>query len=129
MPESEATADSAGHGARFAGTKFLPPRLPATLVHRSALHERLTAGASRRLTVVVGAAGAGKSVLRADWAAGRPAGTTYWLSCDSADAGPVRFWAAFTEAPRGSEPWFGADAAELLAMDGTMSADVTASVA
>ena len=51
------------------------------------------------------------------------------MSCDRADADPVRFWAGFIEAPRAIEPWFGADAAELLAMDRTMSADVTASVA
>ena len=78
---------------------------------------------------MVGSAGAGKSVLLADWAAARPPGVTSWLSCDRADADPVRFWAGFIEAPRAIEPGFGADAADLLAMDGTMSADVTASVA
>ena len=54
---------------------------------------------------------------------------TSWLSCDEADADPVRFWAGFIEAPRAVAPGFGADAAELLAMDGVMSADVTASIA
>jgi LuxR family maltose regulon positive regulatory protein len=93
------------------------------------LHDRLTAGADQRLTIVVGSAGAGKSVLLADWAAARPPGVTSWLSCDKADADPVRFWAGFIEAPRATEPGFGADAADLLAMDGTMSADVIASVA
>ena len=116
-------------GARFALTKFRPPTLPATLVTRSVLHNRLRAGAGQRLTVVVGSAGAGKSVLLADWAAARPPGTTSWLSCDRGDADPVRFWAGFVEAPRAIEPGFGADAAELLAMDRTMSADVIASVA
>src|SRR6516225_1045952 len=56
-------------GARFAAIKFRPPGLPATLVRRPVLQQRLTAGASKRLTVVVGSAGAGKSVLLADWAA------------------------------------------------------------
>ena len=114
---------------RFAATKFRPPPLPATLVTRSALHDRLTAGRGQRLTTVVGSAGAGKSVLLADWAAARPPGVTSWLSCDKADADAVRFWTAFIEAPRAIEPGFGADAADLLAMDRTMSADVTASVA
>jgi LuxR family maltose regulon positive regulatory protein len=114
---------------RFAATKFRPPPLPDTLVPRSALHDRLTAGAGQRLTTVVGSAGAGKSVLLADWAAARPPGVTSWLSCDMADADAVRFWTAFIEAPRAIEPGFGADAADLLAMDRTMSADVTASVA
>jgi LuxR family transcriptional regulator, maltose regulon positive regulatory protein len=123
---------TAGHGplrgTRFALTKFRPPALPATLVTRSVLHDRLTAGAGQRLTVVVGSAGAGKSVLLAGWAAARPPGMTCWLSCDRADADPVRFWAGFVEAPRAIGPGFGADAADLLAMDRTMSADVTASV-
>jgi LuxR family transcriptional regulator, maltose regulon positive regulatory protein len=103
--------------------------LPSTLVRRQALQRRLTAGAGKRLTVVVGSAGAGKSVLLADWAAARPAGRTFWLACDRADADPVRFWAGFIEAPRAAAPEFGADAGELLAMDGMMSADVTASIA
>ncbi len=67
-------------------------------------------------------------MLLSSWAATRDAGTTSWLSCDEADADPLRFWAAFIEAPRAIAPWFGADAAELLAMDGAMSADVTASI-
>ena len=41
--------------------------LPGTLVTRSALHERLTDGAGKRLTVVVGSAGAGRSVLLSSW--------------------------------------------------------------
>jgi LuxR family maltose regulon positive regulatory protein len=119
-----------GRGAtRFARAKFRPTTLPPTLVARSALHERLMAGAGQRLTVVVGSAGAGKSVLLSSWAAARPLGATSWLSCDRADANPVRFWAGFIEAPRDTVPGFGADAADLLAMDGAMSADVTASIA
>jgi LuxR family transcriptional regulator, maltose regulon positive regulatory protein len=93
------------------------------------VHDRLAQGADQRLTVVVGSAGAGKSVLLADWAAARPPGTTSWLSCDRGDADPARFWAGFIEAPRTVEPGFGADAADLLAMDRRMSADITASLA
>jgi len=113
----------------FALTKFRPTTLPATLLTRAALLGRLEEGAGRRLTVVVGSAGAGKSVLLSSWAAKRQAGVTSWLSCDEADADPVRFWTGFIEAPRAVAPGFGADAAELLAMDGVMSADVTASIA
>ena len=115
--------------ARFARMKFRPTTLPTTLVTRSVLHDRLSAGAGQRLTVVVGPAGAGKSVLLSSWAAARPPGTTSWLSCDEADSGPARFWAGFVEAPRTISPGFGADAADLLAMDSTMSADVIASIA
>jgi ATP/maltotriose-dependent transcriptional regulator MalT len=120
---------SASPGVRFAMTKFRPAPLPATLVTRPALHDRLAAGAGQRLTLVAGSAGAGKSVLLSSWAAARPGGTTFWLSCDAADADPVRFWAGFIEAARVREPWFGADAADLLAMDGVVSADVMASIA
>ena len=123
----------AGHGlvraTRFALTKFRPPALPDTLITRSGLRKRLAAGSGQRLTTVVGSAGAGKSVLLADWAAARPPGATSWLSCDRADADPVRFWACFTEALRAIAPEFGADAVDLLTMDRKMSADVTASVA
>jgi LuxR family maltose regulon positive regulatory protein len=116
-------------GVRFALAKFRPTTLPTTLVTRSVLHDRLAAGAGQRLTVVVGSAGAGKSVLLSSWAAARPAGLTCWLSCDKADADPVRFWAGFIEATRALVPGFGADAVDLLAMDKAMSADVTASIA
>ena len=114
---------------RFALAKFRPTTLPTTLVTRAGLHDRLGAGADRRLTVVVGSAGAGKSVLLSSWAETRSPGVTSWLSCDGADADPVRFWAGFIEAIRVGVPGFGADAAELLAMDDAMSADVIASIA
>ena len=87
------------------------------------------AGADKRLTVAIGSAGAGKSVLLSSWAAARLPDATFWLSCDEADVDPVRFWAGFIEAPQAVVPGFGADAADLIAMDGAMSADVTASIA
>jgi len=116
-------------GARFAVAKFLPPALPGTLVVRPVLQDRLMTGAGQRLTVVVGSAGSGKSVLLSSWVAARPPGATCWLSCDEADANPVRFWAGFIEAARVVEPGFGADAGGLLTMDGAVTADVTASIA
>jgi len=122
-------ADASQGLLRFALAKFRPTALPATLVTRSALHDRLAAGAGQRLTVVVGSAGRGKSVLLSSWVAARPPDTTSWLSCDTADASPVRFWTGFIEAPQKVAPGFGADAADLLAMDGVVSADVTASIA
>ncbi|HEY3878056.1 MAG TPA: LuxR C-terminal-related transcriptional regulator [Trebonia sp.] len=129
MTESTTAGAGCSAGTRFALAKFRPPALPATLVARPLLRDRLAAGAGQRLTVVAGAAGAGKSVLLADWAASRPPGLTSWLSCDVADADPSRFWAGFIRASRAIEPGFGADAADLLAMDAAMSADVIASIA
>src|SRR5437868_931997 len=86
MVQSAATGYGLSRGTRFALTKFRPPALPSTLITRSVLHDRLTAGAGQRLTIVVGSAGAGKSVLLSDWAAARSPGVTSWLSCDKADA-------------------------------------------
>jgi NADPH:quinone reductase-like Zn-dependent oxidoreductase len=115
--------------ARFALAKFRRTTLPDTLVARPALHDQLTAGADKRLTVVVGSAGAGKSVLLSSWAQARASEVKSWLSCDRADADPVRFWTGFIEAIRVVTPGFGADAADLLAVNGRMSADVIASIA
>src|SRR5580700_10223156 len=86
MVHGATTGRGPSRGTRFALAKFRPSALPATLVTRPVLHERLAAGSGQRLTVVVGSAGAGKSVLLADWAAARPPGMTSWLSCDRADA-------------------------------------------
>ena len=129
MAEGAATGHGPLRSTRFALAKFRPPALPATLITRSLLHDQLAAGAAEGLTTVVGSAGAGKTVLLADWASARPPGVTSWLSCDKSDVDPVRFWLGFVEAPRAIAPGFGADAADLLAMDKTMSANVTASVA
>ena len=129
MTTDVAARSGAERGARFALGKFAPPAPPVTLVARPALLDRLTAGAGQRLTVVLGSAGAGKSVLLSSWAAARPPGVTSWLSCDEADANPIRFWTGFIEAVRVIEPRFGADAADLLALDGGVSADLTASIA
>ena len=129
MAQTTTTERGAPCDARFALAKFRPTTLPGTLVTRSALHERLTAGAGKRLTVVVGSAGAGKSVLLSSWSEARAPRVTSWLSCDGADADPVRFWAGFIEAIRVVAPGFGADAADVLTMNKVMSADVIASIA
>jgi LuxR family transcriptional regulator, maltose regulon positive regulatory protein len=113
----------------FATAKFRSPSLPYTLVVRAGLCDRLTAGAASRLTVVIGSAGAGKSVLLSSWASVRSPELTAWLSCDDADTNPVRFWAGFAEALRTIDPAFGVDTAQLLAMDEAVSADVIASMA
>ena len=127
---SETIADLAGQASRrFAAAKFRPPSLPGTLVTRQRLLDRLTAGVGQRLTLVAGSAGSGKSVLLASWTATRPRAATSWLSCDDADANPVRFWAGFVEATRTIAPDFGADADSLLSTDGVVTADVTASIA
>ena len=127
MAQAAAT-EHAINEARFALAKFRPTTLPDTLVVRPALHDQLTAGAGKRLTVVTGSAGVGKSVLLSSWAEARASQVTSWLSCDRADADPVRFWTGFIEAIRVVTPGFGADAIGLLMANRTMS-DVIASIA
>lgn len=63
--------EGSSRGTRFALTKFRPAALPATLITRPVLHDGLTTGADQRLTIVVGSAGAGKTVLLADRAGAR----------------------------------------------------------
>jgi LuxR family transcriptional regulator, maltose regulon positive regulatory protein len=97
-------------------------------VRRPALYGLLTAGLDKRLTLVVGSAGAGKSVLLSSWARTR-GGPTYWLSCDREEADPGRFWSDFIATVQRAEPTFGADAEMLLATECVVSPDVIASLA
>jgi ATP/maltotriose-dependent transcriptional regulator MalT len=60
------TMQAASRVPQFPLAKFRTPLLPGTLVTRPALRDRLTAGAGQRLTVAVGSAGAGKSMMLAD---------------------------------------------------------------
>jgi LuxR family maltose regulon positive regulatory protein len=120
---------SAVGDAQFAMAKFRPTTLPSTLVTRSSLYDRLTAGLSDSLTVVVGSAGAGKSILLASWAQTKGEGLVSWLSCDETDADPDRFWAGFVRSIRTVVPAFGATAADLLRSGRIDMPDVVASIA
>ncbi|MGW5423341.1 LuxR C-terminal-related transcriptional regulator [Streptomyces sp. NPDC003943] len=77
----------------------MPPALPATFLRRGRLDERLGQVPRTPLTVVEGRAGAGKTLLVADWAArlDRPVA---WLTLDAAIQGPGMFWAHFLQALR-----------------------------
>ena len=116
---------------RFPSSKFSVPTVPTGLVQRPRLLETLDSGRRARLTLVVGSPGAGKTVALADWVAARPERPTAWVSCDVADADPVRFLAAIVEAVRrGFGPSdLGEDALQLLSFDGDVSPDVVAALA
>jgi LuxR family maltose regulon positive regulatory protein len=77
-------------------TKLAPPRLPASLVARDPLAARLDEGLDRKLTLVSAPAGFGKTTLVGAWIARRRRGpgavAAAWLSLDSGDNDPVRFW-------------------------------------
>jgi LuxR family maltose regulon positive regulatory protein len=81
-------------------TKLAVPSTPR-LVARDGLADAISAGVSQPLTLVYGPAGAGKTMLVAQWAgsaqAERPVA---WLSLDPDDNDPARFWIYVIEALR-----------------------------
>ncbi|WP_258382417.1 LuxR C-terminal-related transcriptional regulator [Streptomyces sp. NTH33] len=88
-------------GDPFLRTRFAVPVRPATFLRRQRLAEHLGQALDTSLTMVNGCAGAGKTLLVADWAAhlGRPVA---WLTVDACDQAPGVFWAYLLEALRTS---------------------------
>ncbi|MER7377482.1 LuxR C-terminal-related transcriptional regulator [Streptomyces lanatus] len=88
-------------GDPFLRTRFALPARPATFLRRERLVKHLDQALLTPLTMVNGAAGAGKTLLVADWAAdlGQPVA---WLTLDPAIQGPGMFWAYLLQALRTS---------------------------
>jgi len=131
VPQATVVAEPGPRSPRFPSSKFRVPKLVPGLVRRSRLLDRLDRGDQVRLALVVGPAGAGKTTLVADWLAANPERPSAWLSCDAADADPVRFVAALIEAVRYGfgEPSIGEDARQLIRLDAEVSADAIAALA
>src|SRR6516164_2414224 len=131
MAQATVTAETSPRTPRFPSSKFRAPKLMPGLVRRPRLLDRLDRGDQVRLALVVGPAGAGKTMLLADWPTARPERPSAWLSCDAADADPARFVAAIIEAARCGfgEPRIGEDTRQLMSLDGEVSADAVATLA
>jgi LuxR family transcriptional regulator, maltose regulon positive regulatory protein len=131
VAQATVTAESGPRSPRFPSSKFRVPSLAPGLVRRSRLLDLLDRGEQVRLGLVVGPAGAGKTMLLADWLAAQPERPSAWLSCDAADADPARFVAALIEATRHGfgQPQIGEDARQLMRLDGEVSADAVAALA
>ncbi|MFF4077890.1 LuxR C-terminal-related transcriptional regulator [Streptomyces sp. NPDC001777] len=86
-------------GNPFLRTRFAAPARPATFLRRERLTARLGPVPRTPLTVVEGCAGAGKTLLVADWA-GRLDPPAAWLTLDPAIRTPDLFWAHFLRALR-----------------------------
>ncbi|MFD0265290.1 LuxR C-terminal-related transcriptional regulator [Streptomyces sp. NPDC127106] len=82
-------------------TRFAIPSVPHTFVRRPRLTQRLADGVSRPLVLVNGPAGAGKTLLVADWLARHPLPwPVAWLTTEADDNAPGMFWAYVLEALR-----------------------------
>ncbi|MGI5375120.1 LuxR C-terminal-related transcriptional regulator [Streptomyces sp. CA-251387] len=72
--------------------RFAVPAVPRTFVRRARLVEHLAEGLSTPLTLVSGPAGAGKTLLVADWISGCAPGAVAWLTVEPEDSAPGVFW-------------------------------------
>src|SRR5437868_7096744 len=83
-------------------TKLAPPRPHPALVPRGRLFERLDEGLEHRLTLLSAPAGFGKTTLVSAWIAARGGRQeslpVAWVSLDTGDNDPARFWRYVTTA-------------------------------
>ncbi|MFJ8506514.1 LuxR C-terminal-related transcriptional regulator [Streptomyces avermitilis] len=89
-------------GDPFLRTRFAVPTRPVTFLRRERLVRHLDHALQTPLTLVNGAAGAGKTLLVADWAAGQDRSVA-WLTTDAAEQGCGTFWAYLLQALRASD--------------------------
>jgi LuxR family maltose regulon positive regulatory protein len=105
-------------GAPLLRTKLVVPSSPR-LVVRESLIEALSEGLSRRLTLVYGPAGSGKTTLAAQWASSaRHARPVAWLSLETDDNDPARFWMYVIQALRSVLPGIGGASVAMLRAPG-----------
>jgi len=96
-------------------TKLSVPSARPSLVARPRLAERLEEGLKRKLTLLSAPAGFGKTTLLSAWTSGLSAGRAVaWLSLDSGDNDPARFWRYFVTAVDRLQPGSGETALALL---------------
>ncbi|MFF7188756.1 LuxR C-terminal-related transcriptional regulator [Streptomyces sp. NPDC008222] len=83
----------APNGDPLLAARFTVPTPPRAYLRRPRLTERLERGVEGPLTLVNGPAGAGKTLLVADWiTAGGAPGRTAWLTVAADDNAPGVFW-------------------------------------
>jgi LuxR family maltose regulon positive regulatory protein len=106
-------------------TKLAPPRLPLWLVERTRLLRDLDAVRTHPLTLVSASAGSGKTTLLSAWVAVSTLQTSgaeslqaqlavAWLSLDTLDNDPIRFWVSCIASLQNCLPTLGATALALL---------------
>jgi LuxR family maltose regulon positive regulatory protein len=80
------------------GTKLTVPELPARLVSRPRLLAMLERARDSMVTLVNAPAGAGKTLLLAEWVRTHDTCRTSWVSLDADDNDDRRFWSALLDA-------------------------------
>ena len=106
----------AGERAVVLATKLSAPAVRGQLIDRASLADRLSAEPIRKLTLVSAPAGWGKTTLLAQWVHSADDSHRFgWLTLDSPDNDPVRFWTGALTAVEKAHPGVGIHALELLA--------------
>lgn len=90
------------HGDPFLRTRFAVPARPVTFLRRARLAGHLDQALHTPLTMVNGSAGAGKTLLVADWATELDELPVAWLTTDADGQDPGMFWAYLLQALRTS---------------------------
>jgi LuxR family maltose regulon positive regulatory protein len=104
----------------LAATKLHIPALRTGHMHRAQLVQALVAGAPTRLTLVSAAPGSGKTSLLCEWNADATEVRPFaWISLESADNDPVRFWDGVLAALQTKAPNVGCAAQASLHSPGT----------
>lgn len=104
---------------RLLSTKLHPPARATRLLAREQLQALRDQSRQAVLTLVAAPAGYGKSTLVAGWLFGKDGGggkqdAIAWLTLDTGDNDPLRFWRYVVAALHGAVSTIGAEAAELL---------------
>lgn len=97
-------------------TRFRPPTPGRALVRRDRLIERIRAGQSRKLTVIHGPTGFGKSTLASQWChlLSSEGVTVAWLTVDNDDNNLVWFLSHLIEAIRAVKPTLATELSDVL---------------
>jgi LuxR family maltose regulon positive regulatory protein len=100
----------------FLATKVFPPRLPAGLIDRPRLLSLAGKAEYKRLTVIKAPAGFGKTSLALTWLDGLNASGAFvaWLSLDTEDDEPARFFHHLAQALRNACASVGASTVSLM---------------
>ena len=112
-------------GPVLVATKLHVPEVRPGFVSRGELVARLVAGGEGKLALLCAPAGWGKTILLSEWSASPDESRPFaWVSLDSGDDDPVRFWSYLIGALRTIVPAFGDEALARLPSAGASLVDV-----